>query len=692
MTKIALTGITGDVGGSFFRSLSTEDTVKVLVRHGSSIPQEKDAKIYPFNNDLIYSSAALEEFTESDILVHCAALLDSDHYTTAETLAVNAMLTGALAMAALRTDTKVIYISTEMVYQLSITQELVALSHSFISFCKENFIRDAKSYDLRALAETFIHQNTDFPFAQYNTYALAKYLGEAIIESTATAAIVRITNAYGPDFTKPRLIPRLIQGRLTGHETTYPSEKRDFVYSEDINRLIDYIITHRETGIIDCRSGELTDVNKLAKMIIHLTPTAYGELTKKEAPEKEYSEAHLPFGRLSLADITKPTLFDTGLAATVRWHKEQTYHQMKDIRTLQDFLRPGESIFKMLKGSSAAHLCVVVDGENNYRVRKIAIYDGVEGNGIAKVAKETEYYEYIFEHMPDLASLYPRLLDATAGETFSSETIEYLPGKNFYESMKVGEFPAPIYRESLINFISTLSKHATKDRAPIANPDEALDAYYIERSLSRLNPIKNLVTIQDNVVINSNKYLAPHIILKELLQNKQLRSFIKPHIESFCFHGDLTLLNTVFIHDTQEIKLIDPRGHIGKWDPLYDYGKLQFTLAGFGEFVVSTEPMVSQAKNGTFTINFEQIPQVSRELDSDFLEILANDEAFKSNIIPNEPYWRQRIMFAKATHFLADIPFRLFTDDTTATALASYVIGTYYLNEAYEALLHELPS
>jgi hypothetical protein len=252
--------------------------------------------------------------------------------------------------------------------------------------------------------------------------------------------------------------------------------------------------------------------------------------------------------------------------------------------------------------------------------------------------------------------------------------------------MKDGDLPTSVYRKSLVKFIDDLSNCVLENCKPSSDPDGNLDAYYVERSFARLHPINDILTVRDVLTINGKSYVAPHIILGDLLQNKQLREFIKPRTEAFCFHGDLTLLNTVFVDKTRDIRLIDPRGFIGSWDPLYDYAKLQFTLVGFGEFVVSKEPMVTEDASGNFTIHFNQIPEASLWLHDEFLDLLADNPMFKKEIISREPHWRKRITLAKATHFLADIPFRLFTDGTTDTAIASYVIGTYYLNEAYEVL------
>lgn len=684
--RIAITGATGDIGGGYLDSLGDQAAVNVLAREGSVISRP-GVEFFSFRDGFTYDRSFLEKFVTADALVHCAALLNSDQYTLEEVFAVNALLTALLAhLAQANGEAKIVYLSTEMVYTIRKTPELIALERKFLTFCRGFFTATAQRYNLRHAARAFIKQNATFAFDRYNNYALAKYLGEVIVGSVPGAAIVRISNAYGPGYSNPRLLARMMRGRLMGHTVTYPNEERDFVYSEDINRLITTVIEQDLKGVIDCRSQQATHTRDAARMILRATPTAYGELISTSHTQKQGGASSISPAPTSLSDIFACTSFESGFGATLRWHKKQTYHQMKDSRSLQDFLHSDEHIEQMLHGSSAAHLCVVRCPDGTKKVRKIAIYDGVEGNGIAKVASEIAYYQYISKHKPQLAALYPCLLEAHANETFSSETIEYLEGRNFYQAIHDNDLTDTGSRAKVVEFIDTLSRVALSGCTPAARPYADLDAYYIERSLSRLHSANDLLTIRDDLMINGERYIAPHLILSQLTVDKKLRDILKPRTQAFCFHGDLTFLNTVFERPSQTIRLIDPRGYIGQWDPLYDYGKLLFTLAGFGELIVGNAAIVSRGRDETFELHLEHISPVSRYLQDEFFSILAADETFRTTIIPQEQHWRERLLLAVATHFLEDIPFRLYTDSTTTTALASYVIGTYYLNKVYEEI------
>jgi nucleoside-diphosphate-sugar epimerase len=137
--RLAITGATGDIGGSYLDSLSSNDTVKVLVRKGSHVSRE-DAQPFFYTDGRNYESALLEEFVQGDALVHCAALLDSKQHDPIDVMAVNAMLTGLLVTSAIHEGVpKIVYISTEMVYTLENSPNLGELRTNFLQFCQKHF-------------------------------------------------------------------------------------------------------------------------------------------------------------------------------------------------------------------------------------------------------------------------------------------------------------------------------------------------------------------------------------------------------------------------------------------------------------------------------------------------------------------------------------------------------------------------
>lgn len=687
--NITVTGVTGDIGGHFLATLPEHHSAKILVRPGVGVVHGKTpTERFEYKDYWTYDANLLRELTDSQVVVHFAGLLRGKTTSLNEYVATNAILTALLLVHAKRNCVRFIYLSSETVYQLEDTSELRLICDRFVKFCHSEITENVQEFRTASLTDKFLAASQDCSLHKYEPYALSKFLGEAVVSQVPDSAILRISNAYGPGYDNPRLIPRLASGRLTGRGAAFTYEQRDFIYNADLNTLIDTLVRAEtlQNKVIDCRSGELTDTRKLRDAILRSTPTAYGKLTGRPGDKQPGLKSQIASGDADLATlIGSVTSIDKGLQQTLLYHKEKCYHQMTDSRTLEDFVGDGEKLIKPLQGSSAAYLFVVTDSKGVNKVRKVAIRDGVEGNGIAKLNNEISYYRHISRQRPELARLYAKLLDARRGRESSSETLEYLNGDNFYASLRKTQNAGDAHRQALSDLITSLCSPAICETSAIRQPDQYLDTYYLERALSRLKPIENIIPKRGHIQINGRKLLAPHVILSRMLSDPDIRKPFLPRAKAFCFHGDLTLLNTVYVKATNTIRLIDPRGYTGTWDPLYDFGKMKLTLGGFGELIMSEEQMVSGSRAG-FSIDFDRSPPAVRDMDGEFFDILENNQAFQSKIAAVEPYWRQRIRLATASHFLADIPFRMYIDNTTYSAVAPYVIGTHYLNQIFEEL------
>lgn len=337
--KISITGASGDIGGTFLEYMYGTSQINALIRADKQItvPDRRHIERFAFQDGYTYSADFLNRFTESDAVVHFAALLNVVEDTASELnkyIATNAMLTGLLAAASAhqKTPPKFIYISSELIYLLNDDEAMKELRTNFIAFCNKHlFPWDVTSYDLRALAAQFIEENKNFPFLEVNIYALTKYLGEAIALSARDAAIVRLTCAYGPEYDNPRLIQRLAIGRLSGNGAVYIKEPRDFVYSADVNKLLSAIVHDNITGIIDCKSGEITKTQDLKNMIIRITPAAHGKLKGVEQVQTAPSLPIKPAGITLTEIIGSATPFSKGLAETLRQHNHPHVDQYSNM-------------------------------------------------------------------------------------------------------------------------------------------------------------------------------------------------------------------------------------------------------------------------------------------------------------------------------------------------------------------------
>ncbi|EDK72358.1 hypothetical protein TM7_0516, partial [candidate division TM7 genomosp. GTL1] len=241
------------------------------------------------------------------------------------------------------------------------------------------------------------------------------------------------------------------------------------------------------------------------------------------------------------------------------------------------------------------------------------------------------------------------------------------------------------------------------DTVPEDRSLEQLEDYYLRRAEGRIRflqscgdfeldfPTSNLASLpeliqREEIEINGRRYRNPLAILADIRDSSRLSDILRPRIENFCAHGDMTFLNMVFDTKAKTYKLIDNRGYIGRWDALYDFGKLKFTLSGFGQVMLGRFSL-SENKKDSFRLEL-QGSDVLQKLNTSFLEDISRNENFKELVV-EEPYWRERVMFAEAIHYLSDIPHRLLLDQAPKNAVAVFLLGTERLNDCYRVFEDE---
>lgn len=99
---------------------------------------------------------------------------------------------------------------------------------------------------------------------------------------------------------------------------------------------------------------------------------------------------------------------------------------------------------------------------------------------------------------------------------------------------------------------------------------------------------------------------------------------------------------------------------------------------------------ISQSDKGGFSIELSDLSKQSLpvpQVEKLFLSYLENDPNV-ALLIESDPYWKHKIQLAAATHFIADIPYRLFIDKSPKNAFVCYLLGTIKLNEFYTTVIN----
>lgn len=440
----------------------------------------------------------------------------------------------------------------------------------------------------------------------------------------------------------------------------------------------------------------------VVRYINYRTPTAYGRVNFMDS------------GKICEASLDEDPFREAVLRLISEIQHDNNYN-IQSRGELSDFVSAGEELVRILYGGSAGQILLLKKGETgNLFVRKVAARFGVEGNGSPKLQAEIRFLVEINKRVEcqGLTELYPKVIDHSETDRFITLDQEYVgEGKNVFTMLsehKITPSEHVQYVDSLLSSLIPNGYALDSRKVPKEESLEQLEDYYLRRAEGRIRFLQNCdsfdmdfpatkATTLPNLIqrekfkLNKVTYRNPLAIIARIKADSRIANILRPRTESFCAHGDMTFLNMVFDTTNKAYRLIDNRGHIGNWDALYDFGKLKFTLSGFGK-VMLKEFDLSEDTSGAFTLKLtgEKQGQDALQLlnDSFFKDIAANPEF--DRLVKDEPFWRERILFAEAIHYLADIPHRLLLDQSPKHAVGVFLLGTKYLNELYESLIEKI--
>jgi UDP-glucose 4-epimerase len=113
-------------------------------------------------------------------------------------------------------------------------------------------------------------------------YATSKITSEYLLKKSCfnnniPIAVLRLTGIYGPGDDGKSTIHKLIQSAMRGKVTIYGdgSNKRDFVYVEDLYKIIKLLIATRENIILNIATGKSSSIAQIVELIKTICPNSF---------------------------------------------------------------------------------------------------------------------------------------------------------------------------------------------------------------------------------------------------------------------------------------------------------------------------------------------------------------------------------------------------------------------------------
>ena len=555
--------------------------------------------------------------------------------------------------------------------------------------------------------QQFIEQMSDFLstikdknqkiilFLDVHRYKFISTLREIIENLRLDYLICGIGEIFGNRIQDDKsLVGSLVTNLLEGNKIVLAEREVMLTNYQDI---IDLIESDRLIHIADKEIffGYRIQLSKLVQIIKSFLSTTYGSVVIKGKSKN----------RLAVKSLDPNLSYESHISLIDRIKDNISFIRTKKTNINIKVRKNSEKHFF---GGSPAKL-EVINTKHGIFLRKTVIDKGYEGNGIPKLRDEVEFIKRIKQNYPRFGVFYPKIYGEQESVKRFFYEMEYFPASpNVADGIANGVILPKEFFISIDNLLGVVLEDVIKPTSKFLTEQQSLnrlDALYLQRVRDRMLKLRdnpygfdfpvdadfdiNSLFSKKKLIINGEEFLSPLLILEKL--DAKFKDILKPRIESICFHGDLTLSNVIYIKNKKILKLIDPRGYYGYWDPIYDFGKIKFTLSGFRKLVIK-EFDLSVANNGLNNIFLLELNGSSKgiknlsKINSLYIKHIGKSKYFEY-IKENEPFWEERILFGEAIHYFSDIPFRLYTDKSAKIPLGCFLIGTQLLNEFYSKLV-----
>ena len=529
-------------------------------------------------------------------------------------------------------------------------------------------------------------------------YLTSKLMLEETIATSGHSVAIRLSNVMGPQMQKPRLLPRLIEARLRGQALALRNEPRNYFTEKELAGFLFACAAEARLlpGKVVPGLGTInTTVAELAEAVRRSLPTCYGQLLIE-------GECRAPTHRPSI-DRYFPAMStpSSDLQGIVREIARGWRRKLK----LLDSNAIGEvaprSSRERIRGGSIARKRLTTRSDGVVLVEKHSDLPGFEGAAAPKLAAEVKFYGWLIDEAPPaLLALYAEPTPNPEDDTPTVRTIYGDEGLTIADA--IAYFPEPraavrtlvekLYHASYLQDLKPLS---TSERLfqlltlYIDRPEDRLRCFAEFAKSNRDTPkpavelVRELLSLED-LEVDGAAIRNPLSLLSSLRHaSTDVRLTYAPTHAGRCGHGDLTILNMLWRRGKEGTLLIDPRGLLGVIDPIYDLGKLLFSLSGFALLMrggISWQPI--SAHRHRLRPSQPQLLLRSNEEHAATLEWLGISEAFR--LLRSDPYsFQQRLLLAEASHYLADVPYRYAQGRDWNRAITVLLLGAKRLSDLF---------
>ncbi len=318
-------------------------------------------------------------------------------------------------------------------------------------------------------------------------------------------------------------------------------------------------------------------------------------------------------------------------------------------------------------GSPAQVWLVRTAGGDSLVVKVLAARDGiVDGHDLGSFSVKPRQIRAVHRWLPRLSPYYAEVVGEWRGPGWAAYAMPYYRGAEVTAPLRREGIHLPGFLAELEGIFRVLTELGYAAWSRPAPPGQ-FGSVHLDRARRRLPLLRRYLDPElfsaDPVLVNGRQCLTLPRLLSRLSADDRLNAALQPARLHFPVHGDLNLGNLVLRPGTgvPRFVVLDPRGTLRFWDPVYDFAKSLFSLTAFepalaAGFTVTHRP--DPAGRSHYQVSLRGDHRGLLDAAIEFVPLLARIP-FVAELDRVDPGWRRRLLYAHAVHCLAEAACRL---------------------------------
>ena len=301
-------------------------------------------------------------------------------------------------------------------------------------------------------------------------------------------------------------------------------------------------------------------------------------------------------------------------------------------------------------------------------VKALAERDGlVDGHDLETFVRKPRQIAAVHRELPGLSPYYTSVVGCWRGPGWAAYAMPHHDGQAITRQL---DGPRPDVDGFLcdVGAVLRVLTDAGYARRSWPAPPGHFAVMHLDRVRRRLPMLRRHLPARlftaEPIVVNGRRCRSLPRLLAEVGADNTLLAALQPGRLAFPVHGDLNLGNLLVRRGAPDpdFTVIDPRGVLAPWDPVYDVAKSLFSLTSFERAItgglVIDRAIRSRPHVGGYTVSFADDREGYLTAAERFIHVLGNLPYFRT-LDRVDPNWRIRLRFAHAFHCLAESACRL---------------------------------